>query len=283
MYQFIKGYVVHKWLVMWYIMGFCLRLLWRGLRHDLSKISKAERSSFIALASSNALRKVAYKSEEYKATIEKHRPIIDIHYKNNPHHPDHYGNGILDMNLFDIIEMVCDWRAAGRRTKGGNLKESFKVNRNRYDIPQDMFNVIRRTFISEPYGDEADARQVKKTWIIVQPPGLSPIIKRPMGGDDGVYKMLKELELINPDATLIVCQLAYGDQLWVESGRAEIAMHEATVASVEHIPPGVQNVPHAGSMTEIWPSSLKKWMPECNFYKPYEVKESDEKDQAEES
>jgi hypothetical protein len=34
----------------------------------------------------------------------------------NSHHPEHYGNrGISGMDLFDVVEMMCDWMAAARR------------------------------------------------------------------------------------------------------------------------------------------------------------------------
>jgi hypothetical protein len=147
MYQFVKGFIVHKVLVFWYILGFCRRLIWRGITHDLSKLTKEERPSFIALAASDALRKVSYKSDEYKAILAKHKPVIDVHYKNNSHHPDHYQHGVTNMDLFDMIEMVCDWRAAGRRTKGGNLAESFRVNHGRYEIPLNIHRILKRTFI----------------------------------------------------------------------------------------------------------------------------------------
>jgi hypothetical protein len=149
MFKFLKGLLVHKWLVMWYMAGFCRKLLWRALTHDLSKLSRKEMPSFIALASSEALRRVSYKSDEYKAILERHRPIIEVHYKRNSHHPDYYCDGILEMDLFDIIEMICDWRAAGRRTKGGNLAESFKVNRGRYNIPPVLYQLLRRTFLTD--------------------------------------------------------------------------------------------------------------------------------------
>ena len=179
MYQFIKGFVIHKWLVMWYIMGFCRRLLWRSLTHDMSKISKAERASFIALASNDALKKFAYNSDEYKAEIKKHKAIIDVHYKNNSHHPNHHEDGIRDMDLFDIIEMVCDWRAAGRRTKGGNLGCSFEANKDRYGIPHGLFMIMRRTFL-----------QGGHTWHLPTPATSKEIIEMWLkeNGYDGLYE-----------------------------------------------------------------------------------------------
>ena len=38
----------------------------------------------------------------------------------NRHHPEHFGeDGIRGMNLPDVVEMLCDWKAASERTKDG--------------------------------------------------------------------------------------------------------------------------------------------------------------------
>ena len=42
-------------------------------------------------------------------------PALQHHYEDNCHHPEHYRNGIHDMNMVDLIEMLCDWRAAIKR------------------------------------------------------------------------------------------------------------------------------------------------------------------------
>jgi hypothetical protein len=35
-------------------------------------------------------------------------PALKHHYENNRHHPEHFKNNIDDMNLIDLIEMLCD-------------------------------------------------------------------------------------------------------------------------------------------------------------------------------
>ena len=49
----------------------------------------------------------------------KFKPAIDHHYANNRHHPEHWPNGINDMTLMDLIEMLADWKAATARNKNG--------------------------------------------------------------------------------------------------------------------------------------------------------------------
>jgi len=148
MLNFLKHYVIHKWFVFWYMLDFCGWVMWRAVTHDLSKLSKAEMSSFIALSRNDQLKDQKYGSPEYKKEIEKYRGVIDVHYKNNRHHPQHFEFGVGQMTIVDIIEMVCDWEAAGKRTKGGNLKDSIEHNADRFNIPSLFVDMVRRTFLN---------------------------------------------------------------------------------------------------------------------------------------
>jgi hypothetical protein len=49
------------------------------------------------------------------------KPAIQHHYKANSHHPEFYDNGVEGMSLFDVLEMLLDWKAATerRRTRRG--------------------------------------------------------------------------------------------------------------------------------------------------------------------
>lgn len=80
---------------------------------------------------------------------------------------------------------------------------------------------------------QSSSSQIIKQWIIKQLPGLVPEVKSPQQSTEGVYKMLKELQTLYPDANLIVCQLAYGNQLWTESGIAFICEYEAAQAALD--------------------------------------------------
>ena len=149
LWRFIKQYSHHKFYVFIYIMEFASRLIWRALVHDLSKLKADERRDFIELASIDHAKNVVYGSDEYKAILEKHRGAIDIHYSRNSHHDKFHKDGVHDMSLYDLIEMVCDWRAAGVRNKGGSLAQSFEVNKHRYSIPSDLYKALERTFLNE--------------------------------------------------------------------------------------------------------------------------------------
>jgi hypothetical protein len=86
-------------------------ILERSKLHDQSKWSKDEKNAYIWLTEryrcKNENIPFAYPSKEAEDAIDK---VVEIHYKNNRHHPECH-NHINDMTDIDIIEMVCDWTA----------------------------------------------------------------------------------------------------------------------------------------------------------------------------
>ena len=60
------------------------------------------------------------------------KPALDHHYRFNKHHPEYYADGIKGMNLIDLVEMFCDWLAATKRHKDGDIFESIKINKARF-------------------------------------------------------------------------------------------------------------------------------------------------------
>ena len=74
------------------------------------------------------------------------KPAIKHHQANNSHHPEYYQNGITGMSLFDLMEMLCDWQAAGERhADGGNLMRSLELNTERFSIPESLVCVLENT------------------------------------------------------------------------------------------------------------------------------------------
>lgn len=132
----------HKFWVAWYILGACRTLLKRAIVHDFSKYGKYEKSYFEAALPK--LRNLEYGSEEYKAAIASLGNALSHHYKENSHHPEHWGGDINYMSPLDKIEMLCDWKAAGRRHKTGNMAQSLKVNRNRFEADYWIHDALER-------------------------------------------------------------------------------------------------------------------------------------------
>ena len=118
-------------------------ILHRANIHDNSKLEDPEKSYFDEFTKN--LSKLTYGSEEYKQSIEKLKPALEHHYANNSHHPEHYKNGIDDMNLFDLIEMFFDWKAASERHNDGNLNKSIEINGTRFNMSEQLIKIFENT------------------------------------------------------------------------------------------------------------------------------------------
>ena len=81
--------------------------------HDRSKLEKLQKQYFDKFTP--LLRESVFGSHEYKSFLEQLRPALDDHYSKESHHPEHYPNGISGMNLFDLLEMLLDWKASTER------------------------------------------------------------------------------------------------------------------------------------------------------------------------
>lgn len=115
----------------------------RAAHHDASKLVEPEKPGFDVLTLK--LRELVYGSDDYKAALEEGKPTIAHHYAANSHHPEHYENGIAGMSLLDIIEMVCDWKAASERTKQGSIAQSLVHNKTRFSISDQLAAILENT------------------------------------------------------------------------------------------------------------------------------------------
>lgn len=113
----------------------------RAVTHDASKLTDAEKPFFDEEAPK--LKKLEFGSEEYKESLTRLKPALDHHYANNSHHPQFYENGIDGMDLFDLLEMMCDWKAAGERTPGGDILDSIEKNTDRFGISPQLVSILK--------------------------------------------------------------------------------------------------------------------------------------------
>ena len=120
------------------------KILERALSHDQSKMQTGEVEYFDIYTPK--LSGCTYGSEEYKQFLAELKPALDHHYCMNRHHPEHFQNGILGMNLVDIIEMFCDWYAASKRHKDGDILRSIEINQNRFGYSDDLKAIFENTF-----------------------------------------------------------------------------------------------------------------------------------------
>lgn len=118
-------------------------LIRRAASHDLSKLEEPEKSGYDALTIK--LKDCTYGSDEYRAALAEAKPVIDHHYAANSHHPEHYPNGIAGMSLLDVVEMLCDWKAASERTKQGSIAQSLAHNKQRFGISDQLAAILENT------------------------------------------------------------------------------------------------------------------------------------------
>jgi hypothetical protein len=115
----------------------------RNLNHDASKLKNPEKEIFDVFTPK--LKNSTYGSEEYNNFLKEMKVALDHHYKNNSHHPEHYINGINDMDLVDILEMFCDWKAASERHDDGDIFKSIEINKKRFNISLQLEKILINT------------------------------------------------------------------------------------------------------------------------------------------
>jgi len=123
----------------------------RGIVHDNSKFYEPELSGFAK--NINNVPNLIYESDEYKKRWIEMKPIIDVHHKGNRHHPEYWLNGVEDMSLSDIIEMLVDWKASSKRYKDGSLKKSIDINCDKYGVSPQLKKILLNT-VRDHFPDE---------------------------------------------------------------------------------------------------------------------------------
>jgi len=128
-----------------FLIGRCaVILLERAVQHDASKLTEAEKSFFDTVG--NRLSHVIYNSEEYKRSLAELKPALDHHYAQNSHHPEHYINGVDGMSLFDLIEMLMDWKASNERhSTGMSIVESIEISCERFKVNEQLKKILLNT------------------------------------------------------------------------------------------------------------------------------------------
>ncbi len=136
---------------------FVAEMLARGRVHDASKLDEPEKSGFDEIIP--LLAGVAYGTPDYEAAVERARPALEHHYRRNSHHPEHYGPaGMAGMDLFDLVEMVCDWMAAAERNPDDGVKLAYNVRL--FGIEPQLARVITNTLARWPRSQSRDSSSV---------------------------------------------------------------------------------------------------------------------------
>lgn len=124
----------------------CVNILnQRALQHDQSKLEDPEKEAFDR--GTPGLKGLTYGSDEYKEAFAKYgmKDAIKHHYAHNSHHPEHYALGVSGMSLFDVLEMLVDWKAASERHADGDFQKSLEINEQRFNISTQLQSILIQT------------------------------------------------------------------------------------------------------------------------------------------
>ncbi len=126
-----------------YLLNIAVMLMRRGHEHDASKLESPEREVFDEYTPK--LKDSTYGSEEYQSFLAGMGEGLKHHYAHNDHHPEHHPSGIRSMDLIQLTEMLCDWKAATERHADGDLARSIYQNAERFGYDDFLTDILLNT------------------------------------------------------------------------------------------------------------------------------------------
>jgi len=140
----------------WYVFVECWRLgiVWRGVTHDLSKLRPDEWVPYATFFHGPRAIQRRDASGYYKPT-DTGDGAFDfawlLHQKRNRHHwqwwvipEDGGGEKMLPMPADDRLEMLADWRGAGRAQGTPDTRSWYMVNRDKMRLHPDTRSWLER-------------------------------------------------------------------------------------------------------------------------------------------
>lgn len=116
----------------------------RAADHDLSKFDPIEKGPLDEMQRLiDAEGPAPFGTDEYRHRTALLGPMLAHHYANNSHHPEHYANGVAGMDLFDLVEMFFDWKAASERGQESSMNLSYSIEK--WSIDPMLAAILRNT------------------------------------------------------------------------------------------------------------------------------------------
>jgi hypothetical protein len=129
----------------------------RAAAHDLSKLTPVELEPLQKMQDLiDSEGQAPFGSEEYQRRTRMLAPMLANHYQKNSHHPEHYPDGVDDMDLFDLIEMFFDWKAASERGEESSMNIS--VAAVRFKLSPQLESIFRNTAFRLGYKADSSAK-----------------------------------------------------------------------------------------------------------------------------
>jgi Family of unknown function (DUF5662) len=136
--------VEHIALVQRLLLSAQIELSRRIVTHDRTKLDSPEWEMYREAIPK--LETLTYGSEEYLAIVKEMRDgALKHHFQHNRHHSEHFENGINDMNLFDVLEMLADWIAHTQMRTDGDIAKSIELNSARFGISAQLQQIMSNT------------------------------------------------------------------------------------------------------------------------------------------
>lgn len=142
-YDSTEDILRHIGKVRYKLLLFVQEIIDRSIHHDESKLLPPEKEIYDKYTP--VLSKLEYGSDAYKETLKKMDVGVKHHWSENRHHPEYFPNGIDGMNLIDLVELLSDWKAAGERTKAGDIRKSIEINVERFHISPQLKSILLNT------------------------------------------------------------------------------------------------------------------------------------------
>lgn len=137
----------HKRKVKYWLRGFAEQLTTRAENHDNSKLrDPVEKATFDRWTPE--IRRATFGSDEYKQALDGMGEGVKLHYKANRHHPEHYENGVNDMTLMDVVEMLADWMAVAQSK---NTHVDLRHAAERFGLSEQLVEILANTLREEDF------------------------------------------------------------------------------------------------------------------------------------
>ena len=156
--EYIKTNIDHRYYVKFFITKIIEELSHRANVHDSSKYSNDETVGFVkAIPYTN----IKWGSTDIPNDIANSlQDSLLIHHSRNDHHPEYFENGIEDMDLIQLLELACDWRAAMIRHKNFDIDETICVGQTRFKFCDSIARILQNTL--ERIDTYVDAAEIVK-------------------------------------------------------------------------------------------------------------------------
>lgn len=114
----------------------------RGKVHDKSKLNEPEFSMWKKMDEEPRYK---YGTKEYNEKINRYKEVFNLHYQQNRHHPEHWSSFYSEMDLIDVIEMLCDWLGYKDDITIKEAEELVNIQCKRYGFNSTFQNLLYNT------------------------------------------------------------------------------------------------------------------------------------------